>query len=593
VPLDPDEDVAEPRPSAESLNREVARVFEEIAQILELKGEIPFKIGAYRNAARNISMASEGVDTLFREGRLREIHGIGQAIEAKIVEYLATGQIDLRERLRREFPPGLASLLEVPGLGPGRARAIYKELKVSSVADLERAAREGRLAHVTGFGQKAVDNLLAGLARLKQRETRNLISTGWLAAHEVRSALDPKGDGDRIAVVGSVRRMQDSIGNLDLLGLANMPGDAEALVERLVSLPSVVEVSERAADHARVLLYGGLEVRLWLVPPAEWGSALVWHTGSRAHLERLVKLASERGWVLSARGLEDEATGKRLAGDTEAGVYERLGMAWVPPELREDEGEIEAAQTGSLPKLVELSDIKGDLHNHTNWTDGVATLDEMAKAAKAKGYAYMALTDHSQNLTLTRGLNPTQLAEQRALVDRLNQKLAPFTILLGTEMDILLDGQLDFGDDVLGSLDYVSASIHSGFRQGTEVMTRRIIRAISNPLVNTLNHPHGRKIRLRPGYEVDMQAVVETAGRVGCALELNATPDRLDLNGTWARRAKQAGASFTISSDAHSVRNLEFMQFGVGSARRGWLEARDVLNTRPLDELQQLLKARR
>jgi DNA polymerase (family X) len=274
-------------------------------------------------------------------------------------------------------------------------------------------------------------------------------------------------------------------------------------------------------------------------------------------------------------------------------IYERLGLPWIAPELREDEGEIEAGLAGNLPELVELSDIKGDLHTHTNWTDGTDTLEEMAKAAKAKGYQYMALTDHTQNLAMTRGLTPERLEEERALVKRVNHKMAPFVVLLGTEMDILMDGQLDFGDDVLRSLDYVSASVHSGFRQPREVMTARMIRALSNPLVNTLNHPHGRIIRRREGYEVDMQAVIEQAASVGCALELNATPDRLDLNGTWARRALALGARFTVSSDAHSTTELDFMQFGIGSARRGWLTAGDVLNTYPLDELRALLNARR
>jgi DNA polymerase (family X) len=352
-------------------------------------------------------------------------------------------------------------------------------------------------------------------------------------------------------------------------------------------------VLDRDSDEVTVQLYGGVEVRLTVVPREAWGSALVWHTGSRAHVARLDALARARGWRLSALGLEDDATGKILEREHEAGIYERLGLTWIPPELREDDGEIEAAQSGSLPKLVELSDIQGDLHTHTNWTDGTQTLEDMAKAAKARGYAYMALTDHTQNLAMTRGLSPDRLAEQRALVKRVNARLAPFVVLHGTEMDILMDGQLDFPDQVLESLEYVSASIHTGFRQSSDVMTARMVRAISNPLVNTLNHPHGRIIRRREGYDVDMQAVIEQAASAGCALELNATPDRLDLNGAWARRALKLGARFTVSSDAHSTKELEFMQFGIGSARRGWLTAADVLNTRPLDELRALLVARR
>src|SRR6266542_4261576 len=535
----------EPRPNA---NAEVARLFAEIGDILELKGEQPYRYNAYRTAARSVGNARERLDVLFQQGRLRELYGIGSALEAKIVEYLGTGQIEFYERVRREFPSALASLLQVPGLGPGKARALYQELGVSTTAELEAAARSGRIKDVPGFGDKVAEMVLENLEKLKRRTTRHLLADGWLAATEIQEALGNPTDADRIAVVGSVRRMCDSIGGLDLLAARNPDEDGERLIKGVLTLPNLVQVLERAA---------------------------------------------ERGWQLSDLGLEDAATGKRLAGSSEVEVYERLGLPWIPPELREDTGEIEAAQQGALPKLIEIGDIKGDLHCHTNWTDGTQTLDEMAKAAKARGYQYMALTDHTQNLTLTRGLSPERLQEQRTLVSRLNHKLAPFVVLLGTEMDILLDGQLDFPPEVLAQLEYVSASVHTGFRQAEKVMTERMVRAISEPWVNTLNHPHGRKIRRREGYALDTQTVIETAARVGCALELNATPNRLDLNGTWARRALKLGARFTISSDAHSTSELEHMQFGVGSARRGWLSATDVLNTRPLDELRQLLAERR
>jgi DNA polymerase (family 10) len=568
-------------------------MFAEIGDILEIKGEPPYRYNAYRTAARSVANATERLESLFEQGRLRQLPGVGGALESRIVEYLSTGRMESHEQVRRDFPIALASLLEIPGLGPGRARAVYQELGVSTLTDLEAAARSGRLQDVPGFGRKAVDSLLANLERLKQRSTRGLLSDAWLAFHQVREAVGETSDADRIAVVGSVRRMQDSVGGLDLLAGRDTPEEADGLIQAVVGLPNLVQVIDRSSDEVTVQLYGGLEVRLNVVPRAAWGSALVWYTGARAHVARLEALARARGWTLTSLGLEDDATGKLLERERETAVYERLGLPWIPPELREDEGEIEAGLAGSLPRLVELSDIKGDLHTHTNWTDGTQPLEEMAKAAKAKGYQYMALTDHTQNLAMTRGLTPERLEEERALVKRVNQKLAPFVVLLGTEMDILMDGQLDFSDDVLASLDYVSASVHTGFRQPREVMTARMRRAISNPLVNTLNHPHGRKIGRRDGYEVDMQAVVEDAAAGGCALELNATPNRLDLNGTWARRALNLGARFTISSDAHSAKELDYMQFGVGSARRGWLTAADVLNTRPLDDLRALLRQRK
>jgi DNA polymerase (family 10) len=578
--------------AATSANAEVARLFAEIGDILEIKGEPPYRYNAYRTGARSVGGAPERLDVLFEQGRLRELRGVGAALAAKIVEYLKTGRIEFHDQVRRDFPVALASLLQVPGLGPGKARAIYQDLGISTLPDLEEAARSGRLREVPGFGPKAVGTLLQSLEQLKQRSSRGLISEAWEAFAQIRDVVGE----EHLAVVGSVRRMQDTVGGLDLLAGRDDADAAEEVLQAIASLPNLVQVLDRSADEISVQLYGesgGLEVRLSIVPRDAWGSSLVWYTGSRAHVLRLEALARQRGWELSSLGLEDSATGKLLERQHEAAIYERLRLAWVPPELREDEGEIEAAQSGSLPKLVELGDIRGDLHTHTNWTDGTETLEDMARTARARGYEYMALTDHTQNLAMTRGLTPERLEEQRALVKRVNQKLAPFVVLHGTEMDILMDGQLDFPDDLLRSLDYVSASVHTGFRQAREVMTERMLRAISNPLVNTLNHPHGRIIRRRDGYAVDMQAVVERAASIGCALELNATPDRLDLNGTWARRGLQLGARFTVSSDAHNLKELEFMQFGVASARRGWLTAQDVLNTRPLDELRQLLAARR
>ncbi len=456
------------------------------------------------------------------------------------------------------------------------------------MADLERAARDGRLRQVPGFGEKAVENLLDNIGRARQRTSRSLISYALSEAQHLQRTLTARTGLDRIEIAGSLRRWQDTIGNIDLVAAADREGADPVAV--LVDLPNVAEVYARSKDSCRVLLYGGIEARLYLVEPGAWGAALLWHTGARRHVERLVGLARARGWRLTAHGLADEHTGSARPSADEADVYAQLGLDWTPPELREDEGEIEAAATSTLPRLIELADIKGDLHTHTDLTDGVHTLEEMAEAARARGYAYMAVTDHSPSLGMVRGLTPAQLADQRRLVDQLNQRVAPFVILLGTEMDILRDGQVDYPDEVLAGLDYVSASVHSAFRQGRETMTERIIKGISTPRVQTLNHPHGRLIRRRPEYEVDMPAVLAAAARLGVALEVSAQPERLDLNGPWARRAKAAGARLSVSSDAHSVRQLGVMRFGVASARRGWLTAPDVLNTRPLPELRALLR---
>jgi DNA polymerase (family 10) len=465
--------------------------------------------------------------------------------------------------------------MRVPGLGPAKARALYAELGVSTAAELEQAARDGRLQAVPGFGDKLAESVLATLEGLRRRTDHALLSDAWMAAKQIREVL-----GEGVEVVGSVRRMQDTAGGLDLLAAGDDTAASERLVGRLLGLPNLVEVRERSQAGATVRLYGGLKVRLHVAPAASFGAALVWHTGSARHVARLQAVAAERGVQVE----------RNAAFRTEEQLYAALGLPWIPPELREDQGEIEAAQAGTLPKLVELDDLCGDLHCHTDWTDGSESLEAMALAARARGYAYMALTDHSRSLTITNGLTLERLEQARRLVAQLNHRLAPFVILLGTEMDILADGQLDYPDETLASLDYVSASVHSRFKQPEAVMTARIVRAVTHPLVHTLNHPHGRLLTSRPAYAVDMPRVIEAATAAGCALEVSADPARMDLDGGWARRVKAAGGRCTISSDAHSTLDYANIWLGLGSARRGWLEAADVLNTRPLDELRALLR---
>jgi DNA polymerase (family 10) len=379
-------------------------------------------------------------------------------------------------------------------------------------------------------------------------------------------------------------------GGLDLVALP-APGSAQALLDLLAQLPSVVQVLERDATGSRVRLYDGVEVRLHLATSDTWGGALVWHTGSHAHLARLGRLAAAGGLELRAEGLFGD--GMRVPVVTEADVYGALGLPWIAPELREDEGEIEAAQIGSLPTLITQRDLKGDLHCHTNWTDGTNTLEEMALAARARGYQYMALTDHSRSLAITNGLSLERLEEARRLVHQVNQQLAPFVVFLGTEMDILEDGRLDYPDDVLATLDYVSASVHSRFKQPESLMTERILRAVTHPLVHTLNHPRGRLLSSRPAYAVDMAKVIAAAAAAGCALEVSADPARMDLDGGWARRVREAGGRCTVSSDAHSTLDFDNIWLGIGSARRGWLEPHHVLNAQPLDDFRALLRTRR
>jgi DNA polymerase (family 10) len=494
------------------------------------------------------------------------------------------------QRLVGAHPPGLAPLLHARGFGPAGVQALHEALGATDLDEIERAGREGRLAET--LGARRAEDLLAQLPALRNPVRSLRLKSAMETARQLIGLLqdDPLVRPLQIEVAGATRRMCEMVtGGLDIVAVPGGSG-AAAVLDLLEHLPSVVEIVERSASSTRVRLYDGVEVRLLLTHADAWGAALVWHTGSSAHVERLSQLAQRRGLRLSAEGLF--AAAGRVAGATEEGIYEMLGLPWIAAELREDQGEIEAGLEGSLPNLIRLEDLKGDLHCHTNWTDGVASLDDMAGAARARGYQYMALTDHSRSLAITNGLSLERLEEARRLVQQVNQRLAPFVVLLGTEMDILEDGSLDYPDETLATLDYVSASVHSRFKQPLEVMTARIVRAVTHPLVHTLNHPHGRLLASRPAYAVDMPRVIEAATTAGCALEVSADPARMDLDGGCARQVRDAGGRCTVSSDAHSTLDFDNIWLGIGSARRGWLEARHVLNSLPLDEFRAHLRKR-
>lgn len=577
-------------PTSRRRNREVADLLQEIGDLLEIKGEQRYRINAYRNAARRIESLTEPIETLFAERRLREIPGVGEALEQKITEFLATGRLEYIERLRGQFPPSLVALLDVPGLGPRKARLVFDQLGVANLEQLEQAARAHRLTEIPGLGDKTEENLLQELQRLKQRSRRRMLDWALGRAQEIEREVERHPGVKRVGHAGSLRRMQETIGDVDILAVAE---DAVSVSRHFQALPQVVDVLSGGPARTTVLISGGLQVDLKIVPAESWGAAMQYFTGSKAHNIRLREMAVRRGWKLNEYGLFDARTDERLAGDDEDEIYRKLDLAPIPPELREDTGEIEAAQAGRLPQLLAEDDIEADFHLHTNWTDGAHTLEEMARAAIALGRSYMAVTDHSRSLYVARGLTIEQLVEQRELADQLNKKLAPFRILLGTEMDILADGTLDYPDEVLAQLDYVSISIHSAMKQPREEMTARILRAMENPYVATLNHPHGRLLEQRDPIEVDMGAVVDAAARLGVALELNSQPHRMDLNDRWARRAIDAGARLMINTDAHTTSQLGLMRYGVAMARRGWAEPRHVLNALPLEGILEHLSTRR
>jgi len=571
-------------------NSDVARLLEEIGDLLEIKGEQGFRVNAYRSAARRIEGLREPIELIHAEKRLRSIQGVGPALEQKIGEFLDTGSLGYVEKLRAEMPAGVAQLLTVPGLGPRTARLIYDQLGVASLVELEAAARANRLRDVAGLGARTEERILEALERLKQRSGRHQLGHTSEVAHELVEQLRDCPAVVDAAVVGSVRRMADTIGDVNLLVASSRPDDVRAYVHGLGHVREVVEGGKHCAE---IVVRRGVTVDVRVVDPSAWGAALIYHTGSVAHVSRLQALAAEKGWSLSERGLHTDAHLPLLAGASEDEIYDALGLQPVPPELREDWGEIELARDRKLPRLIELSDLKGDLHVHSDWSDGGGTIEEMARAAMALGHKYIALTDHSKSLGVARGLTDERVLEQRRVLDAFNEKLAPFRILHGTEMDIKRNGALDYSDEILAVFDYVSASIHSAMNQDQSTMTARILKALGNPWVVTLNHPHGRLVGSREPYAVDMDAVIATAVAQGTALEINSQPERMDLDGQSAHKARQAGAKFTISTDAHSTRQLNMAGFGIGTARRAWLGPDDVLNALPLDGILAHLAERR
>jgi DNA polymerase (family X) len=560
----------------------VARLFEDIADMLEVKGDSAFRYNAYREAGRQIATWRTPIEQVAAEHALEQIPGVGKAIAAKIQEYLTTGRLGYYERLAEQVPPGLVALLQVPGVGPRTAQLLNRELGVASLADLKRAVETHAVQQVAGLGAKTEERLARELGRLSQRSRRLPLGIARPVAEEVMAALRAHPAVLQIEPGGSLRRWRDSVGDLDLLAASD---DPEAVMAAFVALPSVRETLSRGPTFTRVLRGDGLQVDLRVVHPQYWGTALHHFTGSRAHSIRLRDLANARGLKINEYGIFRLDTDARVGGASEAEVYEAVGLPWIPPELREDRGEIEAAAAGRLPDLVTVEDLRGDLHLHSDWSDGSAPLEAMVAAGRALGYEYMAITDHSAGLGVANGLTVERLRAQRALIDELNARVAPFRVLAGVELEIRADGTLDYPDDVLRELDWVGASLHSGLRQEPERVTARAISAVQNPYVAVLNHPRGRLIEKREGAALDLETVLRAAATAGTAMEVNASTQRLDLDDVWARRAVELGVLLTISSDAHSTGGLEGMRYGVMQARRGWVERRNVVNARPWAEL--------
>ena len=560
-------------------NREVAKIFYEIADILELQN-VKFKPQAYRKAAHSIESLEEDIETV---KDLKAIPGIGDALAKKISEILKTGRLQYLERLRREIPEGADQLMQLPEIGPKTAQFLASQ-GITSIEDLEKVLERHSLQKMKGFGPKMEGNLKRAIQLYKFSKERRLLGKVIPLCREIEKAL--KDFSDTVVVSGSVRRWKETVGDIDVLAVSSTP---EVTIETFIRLPFVEQVLEKGSTKSTVIVEG-MQTDLRVVPRESFGSALQYFTGSKEHNISLRKRALKKGFKLNEYGLFDVETGLKVAGESEEALYNNLGLVYIPPELREDQGEIQAALNNRLPDLINITQVKGDFHVHTDWSDGKDSVKTMAVKASELHYEYIGICDHSQSSKIARGLSQERLLDQNAYIKELNDCTPEIEILSGVECDILPDGSLDYPDSVLEQLDLVVASIHSRFKSSTEETTQRIVRALENPLVTILGHPTGRIIGRRDPLNLDLGKVIETAREMKTALEINCYPDRLDLKDSHVREAKSRGVVCALGTDAHSVRDLNYMELGVGTARRGWAEPENVLNTLGYHDLVQLWK---
>jgi len=558
-------------------NHQVAAIFAEMADMLDILGESTHRVMAYRRAAESVTDLGRPLEEVWRTGELEALPGIGRTLAGKIDELMRTGRLEAVEKLKAQVPAGVVEMLQIPGVGPRKAALFWKEADVTSIQELAEAARSGRVRALPGMGARSEENLLAGIEALQRRTGRLLLSTAWDLAAALLEPLREVAGVVQAAPAGSLRRMRDTVGDLDLLVAAQ---DSEPVMACFRELPQVGEVLLSGLTKTSVRTHEGVQVDLRVVPPARWGTALQYFTGSQAHNIRLRGLALERGLSLSEYALKRE-DGTEVLCATEEEVYGALGLPLIPPELREDRGEVEAALADGLPDLVELPDLQGDFQFHTTWSDGRRSLLEMAQAARDSGLKYALVSDHSHGLGVARGLSADDLRRQRAEIDEVNRKIGgTFRVLAGVEVEVRADGSLDLSDDVLAELELVVAAIHSSLRQDRAQVTARALAAVRNPHVDILAHPTGRLIGQRDGADLDLEAVLRAAAETGTAIEVNGYPLRLDLDDVHVRRAVDLGVTLAISSDAHDAPALGWLRFGVATARRGWATPADVLNCR-------------
>lgn len=562
-------------------NHEIASLFERIADIMELKGENTFRINSYRKAARVIGDLTEDIEEIAKTQKLTDIPGIGKGTAEKIIEYINTGKMSKYEEVKKGVSEETVGLMQIPGLGPKTVSLLSRELGIVGLRDLENALQAGKLKGLFGIGEKKIENIAKGIELFKISQQRISIGLAYPIVKRIIAELQRNPHMKDIQAAGSLRRMKETVGDIDIL-VSGAKG-AE-IVKAFAKMRGVTQVLAAGDTRGSVRVEEGVQVDVRVVCEDDFGSALQYFTGSKEHNIHLREIAKKKGFKINEYGIFKGD--KKVGGRFEQEIYRILGMDWIPPELRENRGEIEAAQKGMLPNLIKLSDIKGDLHNHSNWSDGTPTLEEMAVHAMKMGYQYLAVSDHSRSLHVANGLKEEELLEEIEEIDRLNKKFNGFTLLKASEVDIKANGTLDFPDKLLEKLDVVVASIHSGFKQGREKITERMVAAIHNHYVNIIAHPTGRLISKREGYEIDMDKVIGACSETGTALEINCYYDRLDLNDINCRKAKESGVMIAISTDAHHVDQMWMMELGVGIARRGWVEKKNVINTLFIDKLK-------
>jgi DNA polymerase (family 10) len=569
-------------------NSDVAGIFNQVADLLEIQGANEFRVRAYKNAARTIMGISRNVSDLVKTGEdLSELRGIGRDLAGKIVEIVETGSLRQLKSLERQIPAGLIELMKIPGLGPKRVQRIYKDLGVSSIERLEQAVREGRIQELKGFGRKTGDQILRGIQSAKKIGTgaRIMVSVAELIAESLVRYLSQTEGARKLEVAGSYRRRKETVGDLDILMVCDSPA---AAMDRFVAYEDVENVIAKGGTRSSVVLRGGFQIDLRVIRSENYGAALHYFTGSKAHNIEIRSMAERRGLKINEYGVFKGE--KRIAGRTEEEVYAKVGLPYIEPELREDRGEIETARKGKLPELVNMKDIKGDLHCHSNASDGKSTLEDLADAALRRGHEYLAISDHSKRVTIARGLDEVRLRKQIEQINRLNERLKGIRLLKSIEVDILEDGTLDLPPGVLRELDLVICAIHYNRSLSRYRQTERVLRAMGNPYCHILAHPTGRMIGKREPYEIDMEKLMREAKKGGWYMEINARPERLDLPDTACKMANEMGVKLAISTDAHSTKDFDFLRYGLWQARRGWTEAADVLNTHRWKELKRLLR---